>query len=183
MCSRPKMFWVLELQTGGLAFQAEPFSSEVLLLDAALCHSHSQYTLLSISIITSPRGFGEKLEKCSVCVNVAAFVPKKAREGMCTCVWDFQPSAVFSERHPTVCYLSKLKAPVVYCVASGKERNNWAITLLPLSSQRCSASPCLAFYPGGLCSGLLFPSQALKILFIYVSISRSNFLCLSQLMM
>ncbi len=87
------MSWSRRLETGRV-FEAERlFPSEVLVLDAALCHSHSQYTLLSISIITAPRGLGrKKRERCTpfvacmcmcVCMNVAAFVPKEAKTKMC----------------------------------------------------------------------------------------------------
>lgn len=84
---------VLEQQTGGLVFEAEPFFPlRCLVLDAALCHSHSQYTLLSISIITAPQGRGGEDEGeiytlfvyeyvCVCCMNVAAFVPKKIWKG------------------------------------------------------------------------------------------------------
>lgn len=73
-------------------------------------------------------------------------------------------------RQPSVCYLSKLKAPVVFGGASGRKRNNWAITLLLLSSQRCSAPPCLVFLPGGLCCEASFfsPFCLSEILFIHV---------------
>lgn len=58
---------------------------------------------------------------------------------------------LLSNRHPSVCYLSKLKAPVVFGGASGRKRHNWAITPLLSSSQRCSAPLSLPFLPGGLC--------------------------------
>lgn len=65
------------------------------MLDAALCHSHSQYTLLSISIITALQGLEGRKERekytrfvracvcvCLEPVTVAAFVSKKDRKEM-----------------------------------------------------------------------------------------------------
>lgn len=166
------------------------------MLDAALCHSHSQYTPVSISIIAAPRGTHrrEEGEINSVCVcmrvrlRVRMLLPLDqrtlkrenapvcflsvfcaARKDACmpsrvclcvrVCVCTSRPAAVFSSsnRHPSVCYLSKLKAPVVFWGASGREGNNRAITLLLLSSQRCCALPCLVFLAGGLCCEAWFP--------------------------
>ena len=68
---------------------------------------------------------------------------------VCVLVWASQPSAVFSSS-PTVIPLSaicpSLKRQLFSEGPLGEKRNNWAITLLLLSSQRCSAPPCLAFF-------------------------------------
>lgn len=149
---------VLKQQTEGLVFEVELFSSEVLVLYAALCHSHSQYTPLSISIITAPQGQRKKslctdlnvcvllvYDCCCFCTTVrkkctwlldvwALYVGESIflfwncifaclcifsmLKKVCLCVFMSLPFLcgilLLSNRHLSVCYLSKLKAPVVF---------------------------------------------------------------------
>lgn len=62
-------------------------------------------------------------------------------------------SSLLLHFHLFVCRLPKPEAPVGFWGASGRKRNDWAITLFLLSPQRCSTPPCLVFRPGGLCFG------------------------------
>lgn len=149
-----------------------PFSSEVPVLDAALCHSHSQYTLLSISIIMAPEGCSRKKGDINtvcvcMCMRVWMLLPlyqRKLQKSVCLCACVSFACGETCESLPaqcgillscqtSVCYLPKLKAPVVFWGASGRKRNNWVITVLLLSSKRCSvptcrsSSRCEACYP------------------------------------
>lgn len=110
-----------------------------------ICCVHIVCLFLCVCVcLHAPRSFACVETLLCVCLCVCA---------VWVCVWAATLCGILllSNRHPSVCYLSKLKAPALFWGASGRKRNNWAITLLLLSSQRCSAPPCLASLPGGLC--------------------------------
>lgn len=145
------------------------FPLRFLLLDVTLCHSHSRCAALSISIIAAPLGWRRGMRgdvQTSVCVwmwlplhqrglPVCSFHARALCLCACMLVYVLHVLCVFSSLllhfHPSVCRLPKPEAPVGFWGPSGRKRNDWAITLLLLSPQRCSTPPCLVFRPGGLC--------------------------------
>lgn len=160
------------------------FPLRFLLLDVTLCHSHSRYAALSISIIAAPLGRGETSKPLFVCecgclcikegcpcsFHAQMWQTVSVCASACLCMFCVHLCVFYSlllhHCHPSVCRLPKPEAPVGFWGASGRKRNDWAITLLLFSPQRCSSPPRLVFLPGGLCcEGLFF--------FRSVSLSRS----------
>lgn len=165
----PLQSLLLQQQTGrvsevGPFFLFFFFPLRFLLLDVTLCHSHSWYAALSISIIAAPLGRGETSKPLFVCecgclcikegcpcsFHAHLWQTVSVCASACLCMFCVRLcvfcSLLLLHCHPSVCRLPKPEAPVGFWGASGRKRNDWAITLLLLSPQRCSSPPRLVFF-------------------------------------